>query len=357
MTSGTGATAPERRRIPGVDGMRGLAILMLIGGHYALRLPVENAIISGLPSYSIVVLFVLAGFVVTRGVLEERDWQGRIRLGRWLVRKGVRTYPTLVAILAATTLVQQVLGNNPVPLERYLGFLSLLGNYYYALAQSDTYRHAIGHLWSLMVGAQFLLVWVLLLAHWPRERTGQLIPGLVALIIVSSVLRETLGYIIPVSEAYVYLSTETRAGELALGALAAVGLHLRPGISFRGSSGVGMLGLCVVPLVLAIAFRFPGSYLTQAVCTTLLMVLLVGSEGRRLATLLSSRPLAILSAMSYSIFSWHLYALEADRLVAALPTPVRFVTGLIIALIACAAAYLVLEWPVRRWMRRYPRFT
>ncbi|MGB1657362.1 MAG: hypothetical protein ACPHO4_08400, partial [Longimicrobiales bacterium] len=68
----------------------------------------ENAIISGLPSYSIVVLFVLAGFVVTRGVLEERDWQGRIRLGRWLVRKGVRTYPTLVAILAATTLVQQV---------------------------------------------------------------------------------------------------------------------------------------------------------------------------------------------------------------------------------------------------------
>src|SRR5690348_1727140 len=79
--------------VPALDGLRGVAILLVVGRHYFNTPGGGGAIGVGL-------FFVLSGFLITTLLLEEHARTGGIRLRAFYTRRARRLVPALVVMLA-----------------------------------------------------------------------------------------------------------------------------------------------------------------------------------------------------------------------------------------------------------------
>ena len=73
-------------------------------------------------------------------------------------------------------------------------------------------------------------------------------------------------------------------------------------------------------------------------------------NGRGPRRILDARLLTLVSLVSYSAFTWHLYGLDSERLATGLPWLVRLPFSLTVPLGVTAAAYAILARPVRQWV-------
>jgi peptidoglycan/LPS O-acetylase OafA/YrhL len=348
--------AMEARVIPAINGLRAIAVMMLVVGHYSDRVSHLAPIwMPTLANYSITVFFVLTGFIATEALIREHRATGEIRVGHWLGRKALRIYPTIVAMLVVATVTQQVKNGHEVPIGRYLGFLGMVGNYYYALAHSDLLRHTLGHLWSIYVGAHFLVVWMLVV-RWAarRDRLDDLIAPLLLLILVSTGLRDVMIELFGASEAYVYLSTETRVAEIAIGAIALLVIRCH-GNRLPARLAAHPLGalLGIVTIMALFHTEHPLGPPLRASGTALAMVYAVSLNGRGLVgRILGSRLLDVVSAISFSIFAWHLYGLAFHSYLDSIALWIRIPAVMAITLTIGAIMYTILEYYPRRWADR-----
>jgi peptidoglycan/LPS O-acetylase OafA/YrhL len=135
-------------RIPSLDGVRAMSVLLVIGGHLWGG--------SGGPGFSaalaVHVFFVLSGYLITRLLQQEHQRSGRIDLVAFYRRRCFRIFPAAFAYMLVIALF--------VPASRS----ALL----YAATYSVSYRLSgtpivFWHLWSLSVEEQFYLLWPLAL--------------------------------------------------------------------------------------------------------------------------------------------------------------------------------------------------
>lgn len=343
------ASAPH---LPSLDGLRALAVLLIVVGHLAERwpaLPVVGSV--RLPSaFGVIVLFVLAGFLVTRSLLAEHDAGGDIALRAFFVRKLLRAYPVLLAFTVVTTLFQMGQGLE-VPAVRVLALLAFGGNYYGGLAEGDEARHFVGHLWSLAVGAQFLVIWVPLLRWALRRGIEARLPAvlLVAAAVVG-ILRSGLAWFSEVPDVYLYNATEMRVDALILGAAAALWRRTRTPVA----SGAGpawrlpILGALLAASALApAAYRLGPGVTLEAAGLALILSDLSRAPGVA-SRALGGGALRAVSAISYSLLAWHLFGLALDRPLGALPLALRAPLVLALTLALAAISFQVLERPFRR---------
>jgi peptidoglycan/LPS O-acetylase OafA/YrhL len=115
--------------------------------------------------------FVLSGYLVSGLLFKEYQRLGRVSVGRFLVRRGLKIYPAFWVLIAISVVVFWLQGH-PVPLRHLLGELFFVQNYA---------AHMWGHTWSLAIEEHFylclaLLVWVLL--HRPGLRPFAWLPGI-----------------------------------------------------------------------------------------------------------------------------------------------------------------------------------
>lgn len=151
------------RRLPALDGLRGLAILMVVAYHYSWlfspHVPstafVRGALLGGWPGVDL--FFVLSGYLVTSGLLGRRPLDAAA-VRRFLVRRGLRILPLYYLALTVGVLVIA-----KVDLFHWV----YLQNY--SLPFSENPRGFTAHFWSLAVEEQFYLTWPLVL--WGRRRT------------------------------------------------------------------------------------------------------------------------------------------------------------------------------------------
>jgi peptidoglycan/LPS O-acetylase OafA/YrhL len=352
---------PTPETLARTHGLRALAVLLLVVGHYAMRWPdIPGVGPVSLPvHYSIILFFMLAGFLATRSLWREHDLRGRVSLQSFFLRKGLKLFPALAVFVLATWL-QHRLGGMAVPVERPLSVLTLAGNYYYALALSDESRHITGHLWSIAVGAQFLVIWTILL-KWALARGAERLAMLGLLVVTALVLslRFGLSLLGTVPDRYLYLSTETRIDALALGAF--VALELRSGVLsawlvralLRTSVQIGLLAALIGSFAADSAYRIGLGLTVDALITAALMYAVLRDTTHPVGKTLSSRPLRGLSVISFSLFLWHLHGIAFDQFFVLLPVPVRVVAVLCITLVMATCSYLVLERPFRRLAARF----
>ena len=97
-----GETTKTRDRAPGLDGVRALAVLTVIGFH-------EGA--SGLPGgfLGVDIFFVLSGFLITDLLVARYDRTGRLDLAGFWTRRARRLLPALAVMLVVVTAAAAVI--------------------------------------------------------------------------------------------------------------------------------------------------------------------------------------------------------------------------------------------------------
>ncbi|MEV1328686.1 acyltransferase family protein [Micromonospora costi] len=339
-----------------IEGMRGIAVLLVLLGH---------AGVPHLPGgfIGVDVFFVISGFLITGLLLEELDQGGRLSLRDFYARRAKRLLPAAATVLVATLLLAYFI----LPRTRWSATAwDIVASACYAMnwrmaAQSVDYvavnaaPSIAQHFWSLAVEEQFYLVWPLLLIvlgglarRWGRGGAGLYLFGL-ALIAVPSfawALR------ISPTDPSAYYVTTTRMWELALGgavAVAATWLSRTPRPVATPLAWIGLAAVGISAVLIDTEAGFPGLSALGPTLGTAAMIAFGPAAGRTgPALLLSRRPLRDIGALSYSLYLWHwplLIAAQAQLGDLSVGTALVVVGA---SAIPAALTYHFIENPVRR---------
>ena len=372
-----GKAAP-RARMPGLDGLRGLAVAGVVAYH--LGAPGLGGGYLGVDLF-----FVLSGFLITGLLLERRDGRGRLGLAAFWGRRARRLLPALLVVLLVLSAAAAVSALSGVTdrgafRDDVLATLGYVANWHQLVAGQSYFAQfaapsPLAHAWSLGIEEQFYVVWPLALAAllWGAGRragtagTGRRRPVLLVVTAAALASAAWMAWLAAhgASADRLYYGTDTRAFDLLVGAALAIALWGRPEPSpgrrrLRASAGAaGFAGLAAVWAWAGRAagptpsrWIFEGGMALAAVAALAVVTDAAGSRPGPLGRLLSVAPLRFLGRVSYALYLWHwpvITQLTAERTGlhgAALAGARLGVMGT-----AAVASTLLLEEPVRRWRR------
>ncbi len=164
-----------QRYMPGLDGLRAIAVLAVIAYHEQLGWAPGGLLGVG-------VFFTLSGYLITDLLVSRWIATGRAHLGDFWLRRARRLLPALFVMLAVVTAWVTLLDR--ARLGSLRGAVAAAATYssnWYLISTSQSYfsRFAapqpLDHLWSLAVEEQFYLIWpwLLLLGLSDRPAPGQ----------------------------------------------------------------------------------------------------------------------------------------------------------------------------------------
>lgn len=233
----------ERWRLghrPGLDGLRGVAILLVLACH-----TIERQWPNALGSAGVTVFFTLSGFLITALLLEEVDRAGVVSWAGFYRRRAVRLIPALAVMLAALGSLIVTAG---LLRPSALVWVALYVANWSGVAGVD--MSALSHMWSLAIEEQFYLVWPVVLIASRRLRHGPLTVAGFG-IVVAVVLRFTL-WDGGAGAVRVGRGSDTRMDALLIGCALAVlvtsGVRLRvPGSVVAAASAVALVAVVSAP--------------------------------------------------------------------------------------------------------------
>jgi peptidoglycan/LPS O-acetylase OafA/YrhL len=334
---------------PDVEGLRGLAVLLVVLFHAGLATP------GGF--IGVDVFFVISGFLISGLLLRELGTSGRVDLARFYARRVRRLLPAgavvLVVTLVAAWFLVDPLDRAAAELDGAAAALSI-ANIRFAIAAGDYFQSVADpspfvHFWSLGVEEQFYLVWPALLILAGRVVRGR--AGAIAVLGIVFAASLTAELLITSSQVNVaFYSLPTRAFELATGGLVAVASmsfgHLPRLVTFpAGILGIG--AILAAGLVFDETLAYPGLY---ALVPTIGTAALIIAGPRALSGRLLSVPqLRWLGRISYSLYLWHWPILVLVPLAIGAPLSVPETLGCVAAaLVVAALSWRLVEEPFRR---------
>jgi peptidoglycan/LPS O-acetylase OafA/YrhL len=308
----------EPNRIPALDGLRGLAILLVIPHNADIYPAVKDwtfpfAMLAHGGWIGVQLFFVLSGYFITGALLDSRGADNYFQT--FYARRVLRIFPLYFLVLTAFLLILPSL----VPLDRAVlstypqqpWLWLFLSNWTQPFHGSVTW---FPHFWSLAVEEQFYLVWPFVIAWVPTRHMLTTTLLVAAAAIVSRIALRGAG----VSAEAIYMFTTTRMDALALGATAAVisRRHEVMAMFKRRQASIGWLALSLVAASAAISHLFdtrdPGTiivgYTVLAVAAAIVVLTLqagVGS-GSWLERVLSLGLLRSCGKYSYAMYVFHL---------------------------------------------------
>jgi peptidoglycan/LPS O-acetylase OafA/YrhL len=308
--------------MPGLDGVRALAVLAVIAYHLGFGWAPGGLLGVG-------VFFTLSGYLITDLLLGQRR-QGRGRLRDFWLRRARRLLPALFVMLAVVAIWVAVADRSRLAELRGEVLTSLLYvNNWWQISQHVSYfaRFAaptpLSHLWSLAVEEQFYLVWPLLLlvGLWlvpERRRPIGIRPRLAAVALVLAAISATemaLLYHPSFDSTRIYEGTDTRAFGLLFGAALAMvwpsrSLTSRVTASARRILDVaGVTGLAAIAFLVwrenaYSAFLYPYGIVLLSLATVA-VVAVAAHPATRVGRVLGWGPLCWLGVRSYAIYLWH----------------------------------------------------
>ena len=203
----------DQKRVASLDGLRGLAILLVVAGHY---FPEVDLLAFGWIGLNL--FFVLSGYLITSRLTTRYQYASH-DLPDFYKRRFLRIFPLYYGVLIFFFLLL------PVVLS---GYDSFYGSLYERQAWYWTFTSNVMiilkglphspvffHFWSLAVEEQFYVVWPLVL--WASWKARVVVPVLVLLLGLSITWR-----LMGQEPLHTYISTLTAAEPLLLGCLVAV---------------------------------------------------------------------------------------------------------------------------------------
>jgi peptidoglycan/LPS O-acetylase OafA/YrhL len=305
--------------LPALDGLRGLAILLVLTEHFVRLQPttvVERLVSRGAAVgwVGVDLFFALSGFLITGILLEAKGGERFFR--NFYLRRAFRIFPLYYGCLVLVFVVLPHLGVLGADQTRNLlhtqgWFWSYLSNVMIARAGSLS-ASPMEHFWSLAVEEQFYLVWPLIVWLLPRRRLKTLCLGA---LLGSLAIRMTLRAL-GAPGAVLYVLTPTHLDPLAAGAWLALVAREPGGLEWiksraRPALALGLAGIAAImvtahgPVVQTLAMQSAGYPLLALTCAALLGGALTGPEGSPLGRLWRSRVLGFFGRFSYGLYVLH----------------------------------------------------
>lgn len=325
-------TVPTRRHIPALDGLRGLAVLIVVVFHAWPQILPGGWI-------GVSVFFTLSGFLITRILLGEHELT-RASLAAFWRRRARRLLPAALVTIASTMAAVVVVGGEVDETLNAAIAATLYVHNWWAAAAGDGYWEIfespapLAHMWSLAIEEQVYVVWPLLVLGLGARRA--LIAGAAVVVV---------GYGLWWDSADAYYATPVRFAEVLAGAAVAVAVLRGPGLRVQTGAAVGSLVVLAL-LVATLAEDDPwvsrGALLGVAAAAAVLVAWAV--TDRRLAdALFGGVVLGWFGRRSYAIYLFHwplLVLLDAPQAVA-----VAAALGL------AEVSHRLLEAPIRNGVR------
>jgi len=393
--NGAGASAPRSSRrsaeisrvpyLPGLDGMRALAVVAVM---------VYHANSDWLPGgyLGVEVFFVISGYLITLLLISEKERTYTVDMKHFWVRRARRLLPALFTLLIVLTIWVSLFDRDALGKLRgdVIAALLYVSNWYQIWTGAG-YTAAnefapLRHLWSLAVEEQFYIVWPLVMFALLKGGTRHIADisrWLVIAALAITAITAVLFYSGPIGtpevtpDAYwsifgreisifdwAYLGTFTRASGLLLGA--AFAMVWRPVAVMRGPlrrkgplldvvsfAGFAILAALVWSMWLVgpdggNPWLFRGGFLLCAVAT-LMMVAAVTHERALTSRILSIPVLLWIGTRSYGLYLYHWPIYQLMRGIAGKHlTLTQFVIAMALTGVITELSYRYIETPIRK---------
>lgn len=341
-------------RRPILDGLRGVAILLVLARHA----DVPGAFSSGVVGVDL--FFVLSGFLITSLLIEERIETGRVALGRFYARRALRLLPALTAMLVVYVGWVSVFGSAE---GRVASYISAAATFTYTLPIVGLFTDIVRPLepmWTLATEEWFYFIWpigALLLIG------SRLAPRVKAWIIVALIA----GFALARGGAFmawgsdVYFFPTTWAGSLLGGCLIAValeyGLIRRAWPTWPG--WVAWALLIVASLWEGTRFAaaaYLGGLELVWIAAAVLILQAVQSPQSWAVRWVDNPVMRWFGKRSYGIYLWNgLFLIGTPDMGLGLPSRVGDVLGIALTLLAAEASWWAVERPALRLKKRFER--
>lgn len=361
--SASGASGSTRYQRRDIQGLRAVAVLVVVAFHAGLKAP------GGFVGVD--VFFVISGFVITGMLQREWNQNGHVAFSAFYLRRFKRLTPALAFMIAVTLLLSTLLlspfGPQETAAKTGVGAMFLVANvvirmttggYFDAAAETNPLLHT----WSLSVEEQFYLVFPALLAlGWTAARRrspawlpGLLVAGFAAVSFGLAVLGPgILAWAGPLFKAqhfvFNFYSPFTRAWEFAVGALLALAMTRYAPRSPNLVAALGVVGICGIAASVAFinsGTPFPGIWTLLPVTSTLMLLWAGAATTTPSTRILSASGMVKIGDWSYSIYLWHWPFIVFARAL----WPGSQIAAMIAALLSflpAVASYRWLEQPIR----------
>ncbi len=358
------------RRLPGLDGLRGIAVLAVIIYHADVSLLVGGFL-------GVDVFFVLSGFLITSLLIEELTRTNTVDRARFYIRRIRRLMPALFLVLFFSVLVSGLFVLDAAyHVRRDLPWaITFVLNWSYLFFEQSYFVNIsrpplLQHLWSLSVEEQFYVVWPIMLIALYKVKIGKITPrakifiASAALAIASTAwmihLSVSNGFPIPNDPSRVYFGTDTHAMGLLVGCAAAalwrsdrLNERLTPDRA-AAMNGLGLLSLAGLAYFFVFVselneFLYRGGFLVLSLLTAVLVVV-AAHPGLKFGSRLGNPVLKWFGDRSYGIYLWHwpIFVLMRSGIDIQWPDPIAFVVKIAIVLVISDLSYRFVELPIRQ---------
>jgi len=343
-----------RTNIPGLDGIRGLAVLIVFIFHAEIlpHVPGELATTA---------FFFLSGFLIT--TLFQREWKktGSIDLGNFYFRRAMRILPPLYIVLSVA-LLAHFKGHVGEPLIAWktAGNFFQYTNYALTLTQDGAgFLPGMILLWSLAVDEHYYLFWAPFMRFGLSKLTSQGMIRIVAGVCVAALLwRMFLIHQIGDATFRVSMATDTRLDSILWGALLA--LWRNPANEPARAAWMAKPWFVAIGLILVLGPSFTGNdtfkctwgYTLEAIGFFPLFTIAVLQGGKGFLKFLHWPWLLWMSRISYSFYLFSWFMLSVSRKFVHGPNLLIVGTAFVATLCLASAMHLAVERPLMALRKR-----
>jgi peptidoglycan/LPS O-acetylase OafA/YrhL len=330
-----------RPRIPSLDGLRAVSILLVVVGHLR-RTRGFGELDLGIGDYAhlgVLVFFVISGFLITSLLRDEYDRNGFVSLRAFYARRALRIFPPAYCYMAVAFLVSRLTGADVWHAVTYtVNFL-------------PSPSAPIVHLWSLSVEEQFYLLWPLVFFRMgPRRASGVAL----AVLVLGPIARGADRLFLIDTPYHGLPMFPMVADSLAVGCLLAqwrARLELRQLYLalFRPLPSLALVGFIVIVhryMTTTAGLVLGTSCINIAIAILVHRAMFMRNDlGGRL---LNARPVVFVGLMSYSLYLWQQIFINREGTLSmnAFPQNVVCTIG------AALASYFLVERASAYWRKR-----
>ncbi|WP_434655530.1 acyltransferase family protein [Thermoanaerobacterium thermosaccharolyticum] len=348
------------RYMAGLDGLRAIAVLAVIGYHLNLSFMQGGFL-------GVSIFFVLSGYLITNIISSEWERSGKVDLKNFWLRRMRRLFPALFIMVVLVVCYVTLFDSGRLTSIKGDAITSILYiNNWWLIFHKVSYfakfgpPSTFGNLWSLAVEGQFYLIWPLvLIISFKYLKKKRYIVFLTLLLAIASALAMGMLYEPGMDPSRVYYGTDTRVFGLLLGSALALILpsdKLSSNMSRNKRlilDAIGFLSLLSIFIMFIYVNQYDtfvyrgGMFLLSVIAAVTIAVSAHSSSF--LGKALGCFPLRWLGARSYGVYLWYFPVLILTT--PAVDTkginPIRAILQIFLIILISALSWRYIEDPIR----------